>query len=74
MRLDDYLSKLSLTNDEFAKLVGVSTTAVQYWRHGQRIPRSSQMKAIIGATNGAVTPNDFLPEQVGSDADEGRAA
>jgi DNA-binding transcriptional regulator YdaS (Cro superfamily) len=63
MRLDEYLTTSNLTNAEFAKRIGVSTVAVQYWRHGQRIPRPAQMQAIREATKGEVTPNDFLPEQ-----------
>lgn len=61
MKLKDYLQQHQITEIEFAALVGRSRWAVRKWKYGQRVPRANELLAISSATNGAVTPNDFLP-------------
>jgi DNA-binding XRE family transcriptional regulator len=65
MRLDDYLNRKKLTNDDFAALVGVSRQAVYYWRIGHVVPAPKQMQKIMELTEGKVRPNDFftIPER-----------
>ncbi len=61
MTLAEYLSKNEIRRDEFAHRIGVSEVSVTRYANGRRTPRPESMRAIIEATNGAVTPNDFLP-------------
>lgn len=61
MKLIDYLRANEITDEAFAAQVGVSKWGVRKWMYGQRVPRTEEMLAIRDATNGAVTPNDFLP-------------
>jgi DNA-binding transcriptional regulator YdaS (Cro superfamily) len=61
MKLSDYLAMTNKSAAKFADEIGASTSAVNFWRSGGRTPRIGQMQKIFEATNGAVTPNDFLP-------------
>lgn len=61
MKLSDYLSISGKSAAVFASEIGASVSAVNFWRAGDRTPRIAQMQKIFEATNGAVTPNDFLP-------------
>jgi DNA-binding transcriptional regulator YdaS (Cro superfamily) len=63
MKLADYLANKKLDESAFAMSLGMSPKAVRHWVRGVRIPRSGPMQKIIAATNGAVTPNDFLPSR-----------
>jgi len=69
MKLAAYLELRNMRDAEFAALIGVSVSAVQFWRTGGRMPRKAQMQSIFEATDGAVTPNDFLPFRL-NDQDE----
>jgi transcriptional regulator with XRE-family HTH domain len=61
MKLSDYLAMANKSAATFAAELGISVSAVNFWRTGERTPRITQMQKIYEATNGAVTPNDFLP-------------
>lgn len=61
MHLRTYLASKGLTDAAFAAAVNASTGAVRKWKAGERTPRPEQMVEIVKATNGEVTPNDFLP-------------
>ena len=61
MTLADYLAASNIDETSFAARLGVSAKAVRHWLEGARTPRSTQMQNIVRITNGAVTPNDFLP-------------
>lgn len=50
----------SLTDVQLAKQLKCSIGALRKWRYGERIPRPDQMRRIAEATEGLVTPNDFL--------------
>ena len=62
MTLADYLRTRTLNGAEFGRQIGASRSAVARWLKGARIPNTAQMRAIMAATGGAVTPNDFLGE------------
>ncbi|MFK8250207.1 helix-turn-helix domain-containing protein [Ancylobacter terrae] len=49
-----------LTCDQAGALIGVHGTAFGKYELGRRFPRPSILAAIIRATDGAVTANDFL--------------
>jgi transcriptional regulator with XRE-family HTH domain len=61
MKLSDYLAMANKSAATFAAELGMSVSAVNFWRTGERTPRIAQMQKIYEATNGAVSPNDFLP-------------
>jgi transcriptional regulator with XRE-family HTH domain len=63
MTLDEYLTQNDLTETEFARLVGCSQGTINKLRNGKTNPTMTMLQAISRATDGAVTPNDFLPEQ-----------
>lgn len=60
MRLAAYLESKKIPEATFAGMIGVSAKAVRHWLEGSRTPRRLQMQNIVHATDGAVTPNDFL--------------
>ena len=59
MKLDAYLTENSISEQRFADLIGVSQQAVHRYRTG-RVPTSEVMQAIITATDGKVTADDFF--------------
>ena len=61
MKLAEYLATKQLDESAFAAALGVSAMGVRHWVNGRRTPRPEQMQKIFSATDGAVTPNDFLP-------------
>jgi transcriptional regulator with XRE-family HTH domain len=67
MTLNDYLDRYGLKQAAFAKRVGVSQAAICRYCNGRR-PASAQIDAIMKATGGAVTANDFVPDDVLKDA------
>jgi transcriptional regulator with XRE-family HTH domain len=74
MKLAAYLELRNMRDADFAALVGVSVSAVQFWRTGGRMPRKAQMQKIFEATAGAVTPNDFLPFRSGDQCENSLVA
>jgi hypothetical protein len=60
--LSEFLRANNLTQAEFAEKVGATQRAVSLWLGGKRHPRPLQMRAIVRATKGAVSPNDFFTE------------
>lgn len=61
MTLHDYLVLTKLTEAAFAKSVGISQPHVGRLRGGKNWPSRDLMARIREVTNGAVTPDDFLP-------------
>lgn len=59
MTLDEYLINAGVTEAAFAETVGCSQPAINRYRRGHRIPLEDEMRRIIAATEGRVTPNDF---------------
>lgn len=64
MKLADYLTHKKLGRSEFARLIGVSPTIVTQWCAGEAWPSADTAERIYRATDGAVTPNDFLAEKM----------
>lgn len=62
MRLSDYLDLSATTDVAFAACIGRSRTAVSRLRRGETRPDWETARRIAEVTNGAVTPNDFLPD------------
>lgn len=63
MKLKAYLKLAKLSDADFALSIGRSRSAVRKWIYGQRTPRPADMRLIADRTKGAVTANDFMPEQ-----------
>jgi len=61
MTLSDYLTANKLTLRQFAEAVGRSEATISRIVRGRNQPDWETMGAIIKATDGLVTPNDFLP-------------
>ncbi|MGE7416994.1 hypothetical protein [Methylobacterium tarhaniae] len=67
MKLDHWMKLNACTPRQLAAAVlahlpegeGCSPKAVEKWRYGQRTPRRTKMRALMLATSGAVTANDF---------------
>lgn len=61
MRLDDYIRETGATEQEIADATGCSQGTINKLRNGKINPTMQLLIALSTATNGAVTPNDFLP-------------
>jgi len=63
MKLLDYLKLTNISDEAFAaKFNGeISVSGVRKWKYGERTPRLPELVRIEELTDGAVTPNDFLP-------------
>jgi DNA-binding transcriptional regulator YdaS (Cro superfamily) len=59
MTLDRWLRVNHVMQMDFARSVGVTPTSVSLWCNGHVVPRPKMMAAIAGATEGAVTADDF---------------
>ena len=60
MKIHEYLSATGLSQDEFARKVGVSQATISRYASGLRTPRLPHALAILTVTGGRVTPEDFL--------------
>lgn len=60
--LKEYRAKARLTLAELADRVGVKKAALSKIENRTRLPSMGLAARIQEATNGAVTPNDFLSE------------
>jgi DNA-binding transcriptional regulator YdaS (Cro superfamily) len=54
-----YLKKQSLTDGEFARLIGVDASTVYRWRKGDRRPERDLVFVIERATRGAVSASGW---------------
>ena len=70
MKLAAYLKANNLSDAEFAALIGKDRTSVIRLRTGNTRPTWDTAEKIAAATNGAVTPNDFLDEPANTEAAE----
>lgn len=61
MTLHDYLVLTKTTEAAFAAAVGVTQPHIWRLRSGKNWPSRRLMARIREETNGAVTPDDFLP-------------
>lgn len=60
MKLDEWLKSNNLTAAAFADISGLSQATISRAINGKRRPDWSTLDTIMAATNGAVTPNDFV--------------
>ncbi len=60
MTLERYLAEHKLTQQEFAKRIGYTQSRVSRILSGEMGMPDRLLKQIYEATDGAVTPNDFL--------------
>lgn len=70
MKLDAYIRQTGTTEQAIARLVGRSQGTINKLRNGKINPSLDLLNAVFRATNGAVTPNDFLPEADALTADD----
>lgn len=61
MKLSDYLTQQNLSGAEFARRNGISEGMVSLLCRGETWLSKEMAQKIIRATDGAVTPTDFLP-------------
>lgn len=62
MTLNEYLADKAMSDAEFGALIGRDQSTVSRLRRGKTRPDWATMHVIADKTDGAVTPNDFLPE------------
>lgn len=62
MQLSDWLSARKIKRKDFAAQIGVSPQTITGWCKGTFWIKHDQAKAVLKATDGAVTPTDFLKE------------
>lgn len=74
MKLSDYMRDHNLTDAALAERIGRHRVSVTRYRNGRVRPDWDAMMAIEAATNGAVTPNDFIAPAPAEPASEGAAA
>ena len=59
MRLSDYLRATEISDAEFALKIGVNRSTVSRLRRTNQKPTEETLAAIVRATGGTVTANDF---------------
>lgn len=65
MLLSSYLIQNKISYSKFAKLISASgKSIVCKYAKGKHIPRPNVQHKIFLATNGAVTPNDFITQNI----------
>jgi transcriptional regulator with XRE-family HTH domain len=77
MTLDEYLRSNNITEQAFADLAGCSQGTINKIRNGNANPTMALLEAIRRASNGAVTPNDYLPfrgEKIAGEIVEGEGS
>jgi transcriptional regulator with XRE-family HTH domain len=62
MKLAVYLTERGISDADFGAKIGRSRSSVSRLRRGETQPDWVTAAKIMSETNGAVTPNDFLPE------------
>ncbi|KQS82161.1 XRE family transcriptional regulator [Methylobacterium sp. Leaf361] len=68
MRLADFLADRGIKDSDFAETIGVSRMTLWRYKSGDRRPEWDVLKRIVQATEGHVTPNDFLDAQAEAEA------
>lgn len=64
MKLETFLTENEMSRSDFARIVGVSEVSICRYIANQRMPKRDVLSKIMEATNGAVTPNDFVRHEV----------
>lgn len=73
MNITDYLKDASLTQQEFADMVGVTQGRVSHWLNGEKVPAERCVQIEL-ATGGKVTRNELRPDVFGERQPERAAA
>lgn len=60
MKLADYMALHNINAAKLADKANVPASTITRLLNGTRVPRLSLLQKIMEATDGAVTPNDFL--------------
>ena len=60
MKLGDWISQRGITPTDFARRIDRAPSTVTRLIAGDTLPDRDTVKRIFGATDGAVTPNDFF--------------
>ena len=60
MKLIAYMDAARVREEDFAAKIGASQSYVNRRKNGHVWPSSEMARRIMDATDGAVTPNDFL--------------
>ena len=63
MQLKAWREANKLSRDDAAELIGVSRVTLWRWESGRSMPVEREMRAVLAASDGAVTPNDFFGVQ-----------
>ena len=59
MKLQEYLLKNALTDEQFANKIGLSKHAIRKYKSGARFPLKWVVLAIEKKTKGEVAPDDW---------------
>jgi len=62
MKISAYLEKHKLSQEQFAKLLGVSQGLVWQWLEGKTRITAERAKEIEGKTRGEITRHDLRPD------------
>jgi transcriptional regulator with XRE-family HTH domain len=68
MKLIDYMTSNNINAAKLAEKANVPASTITRLLSGARVPRLSLLEKIMEATNGAVTPNDFLSDDAAAQA------
>lgn len=60
MKLVDWRHIKNMTQIEFGEVLGVMNVTISRWECGARIPTPSFQRKVLIATEGDVTPNDWI--------------
>jgi transcriptional regulator with XRE-family HTH domain len=60
MTLDQYLTANDISINAFAETCGTSGASMNRIVHGEQKPSVDMIRAIVGATDGAVTADDLI--------------
>jgi len=67
MKLLEYLEKANLSTEEFARIIGISTTGMFHYLAGRRRPSQKTAIKIEKATQGHVTVKDLRGKYAGKE-------
>lgn len=62
MHLSKYMADNGLSDEKVAAAIGKSRVSVTRYRNGKMRPNWETTERICEWSNGAVTPNDWLPQ------------
>jgi 3,4-dihydroxy 2-butanone 4-phosphate synthase/GTP cyclohydrolase II len=68
MKLSQWLEREKINRSEFARQIGVSPAAVTGWCDGSFWINKDKARRVFEATNGEVTPTDFMQTDGGAAA------